>query len=218
MSWFSSRWYLRALLVGLAVVIVSLGINPSYREDWLLENVLTLLALIGLTYTHRRWPLSNASYTLLVVFAVLHSIGSHYTYSEVPYDAWLRRWAGTDLAALFNLERNHYDRVVHFAFGLLWFHPLRELILRSTRVGPVTSYLYPLALLAMVSHCYELIEWGAAEVFGGDLGMAYLGTQGDVWDAQKDMALALLGSSIALLAELIGCREAGAQHRVSESW
>lgn len=206
MSWFSSRGYLRALLVFLAVVIVSLGINPSYREDWLLENVLTLLALIGLTYTHRRWPLSNASYTLLAAFAVLHSIGSHYTYSEVPYDEWLRRWTGTDLATLFNLERNHYDRLVHFAFGLLWFHPLRELILRLTGVGPVTSYLYPLALLAMVSHCYELIEWGAAEVFGGDLGMAYLGIQGDIWDAQKDMALALLGSLIGMLAELICSR------------
>lgn len=194
--------YLRILLIGLVLAVVILGIQPAYRDVWLLENLLSLLAVVLLFFSHRRWPLSNASYTLLAIFALFHSVGSHYSYSEVPYERWLHSLTGVDLHSLFGIERNHYDRLVHFLFGALWFHPLRELILRATPVDRLTSYLYPLALLGTASHCYELLEWIAAELFGGDLGMAYLGSQGDVWDAQKDMGMALIGSLLAALVEM----------------
>lgn len=195
----SPRFFRIAL--GLFILFAAaMGWQPHYREDWLLENVLTLTALISLVASQRRLPLSRASYLLILAFGILHTIGSHYTYSEVPYAEWLG-WAtspddGSEAA------RNHYDRLVHFACGLLLFHPLREIARRAAGVGPVTGYLYPLALLATLSHCYELIEWAAAEVFGGELGMAYLGTQGDIWDAQKDMALAFAGALLGAVFDL----------------
>lgn len=211
--------YLRTVLALLAVAMVALGINPRYRDDWLLENILTAIGVIALLWVYRRWRLSDASCTLLAIFALLHSLGSHYTYAEVPYDTWLRAVFGTDLQQLFGIERNHYDRLVHFLFGLLWLHPLREIILRATPVDRLTSYLYPVALLAMVSHCYELAEWGAAELLGGDLGMAFLGAQGDVWDAHKDMGLAFAGALVAAAAEWVWARRRDtAGNTLHDSW
>lgn len=204
--------YLSVLLLLVAATVVGFGIDPVDRATWLLENALTLVAVVALAVNHRRHPLSNASYTLLAVFALLHAVGSHYTYSEVPYEAWLHSLFGADLQTLFGIERNHYDRLVHFLFGVLWFHPLREWILRTTPVDRLTSYLYPVALLATASHCYELMEWVAAEWAGGDLGMAYLGSQGDVWDAQKDMALAFVGALLAVAAEWVWERRRVVEH------
>ena len=96
--------------------------------------------------------------------------------------------------------RNMFDRLVHFAYGLLLAYPIREMFLRIGNVRGFWGYFLPLDLTMSTSMLYELIEWGAAEYFGGDLGMAYLGTQGDVWDAHKDMALASLGALIAMIA------------------
>jgi putative membrane protein len=174
----------------LAVLWVALAIDPYDRKDWLLENALTVLAVGTLAATYRKLPLSRISYTLIFLFLCLHTIGAHYTYSLVPYDpAWNE---------LFGWKRNNFDRVVHFAYGLLLAYPIRELFLRVAGVRGFWGYFLPLDLTMSTSMLYELIEWMAAEFFGGDLGAAYLGTQGDIWDAHKDMALASLGALLAM--------------------
>jgi putative membrane protein len=96
-------------------------------------------------------------------------------------------------------DRNHFDRLVHFSFGLLLAYPVKELYSRVANAQGFWGYFFPLELTMASSMMYELVEWGAAELFGGDLGMTFLGTQGDVWDAHKDMALASLGALIAML-------------------
>jgi putative membrane protein len=125
-------------------------------------------------------------------------VGSHYTYSEVPYDAFFARIFGGSLDEALGWERNHYDRVIHFAYGLLLVYPMREFFLRVVDVRGFWGYLLPLDLTMSTSMIYELIEWGAAAVFGGETGTAYLGTQGDPWDAQKDMLLASFGAFVGM--------------------
>jgi len=193
------------LLVVFCAVFVALGIRPWYRQDWLLENLLVFVALPLFVLNYRSLRLSNFAYTCLFVFFVLHSIGAHYTYSEVPWREWLAALGGRD--GLVPGGRNHYDRLVHFAYGLLVLPAAWELI--DARMSPRGLWRWLMPLLFMMSHSviYELVEWIAAEVFGGELGVAYLGTQGDVWDAQKDMALAACGALLGLA--LVAIREHG---------
>jgi putative membrane protein len=129
----------------------------------------------------------------------LHQVGAHYSYAEVPYDRWFEALTGTTFNSLVGWERNNFDRVVHFSYGLLLAYPIREVFLRVADVRGFWGYFLPLDLTMSTSMLFELIEWGAAEVFGGGLGQAYLGTQGDLWDAHKDMALASLGALAAML-------------------
>jgi putative membrane protein len=192
------RRYL-ATLAGLFLVIWSaLAIDPLYRHDWLLENVLLLAFVAALLGSFPALPLSAVSYTLIFLFLCLHSVGAHYTYAEVPYDRWLRDAFGWSLNEAMGWERNHFDRLVHFSYGLLLAYPIRELFLRVAAVRGFWGYFLPLDLTMSTSMLFELFEWGAAELFGGDLGIAYLGTQGDVWDAHKDMALASIGAVVAM--------------------
>jgi putative membrane protein len=130
----------------------------------------------------------------------IHEIGAHYTYAEVPYDAWLAGLTGRTLNEMLGWERNHFDRAVHFLYGLLLAYPIREVFLRVANARGFWGYFLPLDLTASTSMVFELFEWGAAELFGGGLGTAYLGTQGDVWDAHKDMTLAALGALVAMMA------------------
>lgn len=189
------------LLLGLLVVLwVPLALHPFDRKDWLLENVLLVLAIVLLAGTYRRFPLAPVSYTMIFLFLCLHTIGAHYTYAEVPYDEAWRALTGSSFNALLGWERNNFDRVVHFCYGLLLVIPVREVFLRIVGVRGFWSYFLPLDLTMSTSMLYELVEWAVAGMFGGDLGMAYLGTQGDVWDAHKDMALASLGALITMSA------------------
>ena len=177
---------------------IPLGIAPWHRADWVLENVLVVLAIGALFATWRKWPLSRISYTLVFLFLCVHEVGAHYTYSEVPYDAWWRSLTGRSLNELFGWERNHFDRLVHFLYGFLLVYPLREIFLRIADVRGFWANFLPLDFTMSTSMIYELVEWAAAEFFGGELGAAYLGTQGDIWDAHKDMALASLGAMLAM--------------------
>ena len=193
------RTYLLALS-GLFVVEWSvLAVQPVDRETWLLENGLVLLGVGLLAATYRRLPLSKISYGLIFVFLCLHEVGAHFTYAEVPYDQWMQALSGEKLNDLLGWERNHFDRLVHFSYGLLLAYPVRELFLRVANVRGFWGYFLPLDLTMSTSMLYELIEWGAAVLFGGELGIAYLGSQGDPWDAQKDMALATLGAVLAMV-------------------
>jgi putative membrane protein len=182
----------------LALLWIPLAVHPWHRDDWLLENVLLVAAVVLLAATYRRFPLSRISYTLIFLFLCLHTVGAHYTYAEVPYDRAFKALTGETFNALVGWQRNNFDRVVHFAYGLLFAYPVRELFLRVAGVRGFWGYFLPLDLTMSTSMLYELIEWLAATWFGGDLGAAYLGTQGDIWDAHKDMALASLGAVIAM--------------------
>lgn len=174
-----------------------LAISPSYRQDWLLENVIVFLAIPMLILGHRTSPFSNSTYTALFVFFVLHEIGAHYTYSEVPYDRWFQSIFGYSLDQQLGFERNHYDRLIHFLYGLLITPAAIELLKTKVSARGLWGYLLPVSFVMSHSVIYEMVEWLAAEVFGGDLGTAYLGTQGDQWDAQKDMLLATLGCGLS---------------------
>jgi putative membrane protein len=189
--------YPAALLAAFVAIFVALAITPWYRQDWLLENLLVFVAVPLLVANYRRLRFSNFAYTCLFVFFVLHEIGAHYTYSEVPWHEWLAALTGGDRVLA---GRNHYDRFVHFCYGLLLMPAAWELI--EARASPRGLWRWLIPLLFVMSHSviYEMIEWLAALRFGGDLGVAYLGTQGDEWDAQKDMALASLGAMLGLAA------------------
>lgn len=193
----------RLLVIGLGVLLaiefVALGIAPHDRNDWLLENVLVVVFVGAMFASYRKLTLSRTAYTLIFLFLALHLVGAHYTYSQVPYDRWFASLTGRSLNGLLNWERNNFDRVVHFAYGLLLAYPIREIFQRVIRLRGFWSYFFPLDIAMSTSMLYELIEWAAASFFGGELGQAYLGTQGDVWDAHKDMALASLGALIAML-------------------
>lgn len=193
----------RFALILLAVFVLiwtALAIRPLYRADWLLENVIVFAGVPALVLMHRSLPLSRISYTLIFVFSCLHEVGAHYTYAEVPYDKWVEMITGSGLNERLGWERNHFDRVVHFSYGLLMAYPVREIVLRVSRARGFWAYLLPLLAVISTSTIFELLEWAAAIIFGGDLGIAYLGTQGDIWDAQKDMSLAAAGGVISIVA------------------
>jgi putative membrane protein len=179
---------------------LALGIAPWHRQDWLLENVMVLAALAVLCAIYRHMPFSRLSWSLVFAFLCLHELGAHYTYSEVPYDAWCEAVTGRTLHSLVGWERNNFDRIIHLCYGLLLAYPIRELFFHLARARGFWSYFLPLDLTLSSSAFYEMIEWAAARVFGGELGVAYVGTQGDPWDAQKDMALAAIGALAAMLA------------------
>lgn len=190
--------YQAILALAFLVVWGLLAIAPLDRADWLLENALLIVFAVVLVVSYRALPLSGISYTLIFLFLCLHSVGAHYTYAQVPYDTWVQGVTGTSLNEFMRWDRNHFDRMVHFSYGLLLSYPVREVFLRVAAVRGFWGYFLPLDVTISTSALFELFEWGAAEVFGGDLGIAYLGTQGDVWDAQKDMALASLGATIGM--------------------
>lgn len=205
MNWIrgiSHRKYFFFLTFLFGIEFILLAIDPHDRKDWALENVLVLVFFIFLFLSVKKMPFSRISYTLIFIFLAIHELGSHYTYSEVPYDAWFSAAFGTTFNELVGWERNNFDRIVHFLYGLLLAYPIREVYFRVAQADGFWGYFLPLDLAMSTSMLYELIEWGAAEFFGGELGIAYLGTQGDVWDAHKDMLLASIGALIAMLITL----------------
>ena len=192
------RRYLYTLGALFALIWTALAIAPHDRADWALENALVLAFGAALFFTRRWFVFSRTSYTLIFLYLCLHAVGAHYTYSLVPYDDWWRALTGHSLNGMVGWERNNFDRVVHFSYGLLLAYPIREIFLRVVEVRGFWAYFLPMDVTLSTSALYELLEWGAAATVGSELGAAYLGTQGDIWDAQKDMALAAGGAVIAM--------------------
>ena len=185
-----TRYKLFLIIVFLVAWIWS-AIDPVYPHDWLLENYLVFIFVPLIFILGRYFRLSNVSYTLITIFMVMHVIGSHFTYSEVPFGYTLQDW--------FNTDRNMYDRLVHFSYGLLLAYPVREVFMRLSQAKGFWSYYFPLDLVGASSALYEVIEWLTARRVDPTAGLAFLGTQGDIWDAQKDMLLAIIGAVIAML-------------------
>jgi len=183
--------YLGSLIVAFAVVWVWAAINPVMRRDWLLENLLVFVGVPALVIGGTYFRLSRVSYTLITVFMILHVIGSHYTYAQVPFGYTLQQWFGSN--------RNMYDRLVHFLYGFLLAYPVREVFLRLAKVKGFWGYYLPLDLTLALSATFEIIEWVVASLADPEAGVAYLGTQGDIWDAQKDMLMAGVGALLAMI-------------------
>jgi len=162
--------------------------DPVDRHDWLLENLLIFLSVPLLVATFHRIRFSDGSYVLLFVFLSLHVIGSKWTYSNVPWPDW----------QAMGFPRNEYDRVVHFCYGLLLALPARELIARWTGRPGLSSSYFAVEFVLATSALYEIIEWITAIIVAPELGAAFLGSQGDPFDAVADMALAGLGALIAM--------------------
>ncbi len=184
------KYYLLLIVVFLAVWTWA-AIAPKHQADWFLENLLVFFFVPLIIATGRYFRLSAISYTLLTLFMCLHVIGSHYTYAEVPFGYTLQQWLGA--------ERNMYDRIVHFGFGFLLAYPIREVFLRLAKVKGFWGFYLPFDVCLSLSALYEITEWAVAVIVDPGAGTAFLGTQGDVWDAQKDMAVAGLGALLAMV-------------------
>ena len=182
---------LKAFLGAFLLVWAYSFIGTTDRANWITENALTILFIGGLALTHRRFKFSDASYTLMFVYILLHIYGAMNTYAENPLGYWLQD--------LFSTERNHYDRIVHFSFGFLLAYPMRDYFMNHFQWPKWVCWVLPVEITMSFSAAYELIEWAVADVFFPAQGVAYLGTQGDVWDAQKDMGLAFSGAVLAMV-------------------
>jgi len=181
----------RAALAGYLVFWAALAVSPADRETWLLENGLVFALAALLLGVRRRFRFSNLSTVMIVSFLALHAVGSHYTYSAVPAGRWARD--------ALDLSRNHYDRFVHLVFGVLLAYPFREVTLRRVHAHRAWSYVLPCLAVLSFSSAYEILESWAARWVNPEIGVAFVGAQGDVWDGQKDMSLALGGAIFAML-------------------
>jgi len=177
------------IIMGLAFFITWIwaAIEPLFFDDWLLENILVVIAVPVLIWTRKQFEFSILSYWMITIFLVLHLIGAHYTYAEVPWGVTLGEWLGT--------ERNMYDRLIHLLFGALWTYPIYELSVRSGKMQGIWPYFVSFMTISAFAGFYEVAEWAAAVLVAPEAGTAFLGSQGDVWDAQKDMMLAMVGSA-----------------------
>lgn len=183
--------YQLGLLASVLIGLVWSGTAPYDRFTWFLEVVPVLVALPILLLTWRRFPLTALSYGLIALHAWILMVGGHYTYAEMPLFDWLQEQLG--------LARNHYDRVGHLAQGFIPAILAREILIRTSPLKPGGWLFFLVVCVCLaISACYEFLEWWVAELSGSDA-VAFLATQGDVWDTQWDMFLALVGALAALL-------------------
>jgi putative membrane protein len=184
----TNRWLQVSMLFFLGVWGYTL-VGTTDMNNWILENMLVFIFVGFLIYTYKKYQFSDLSYLLICLYLCLHVYGSQYTYAENPFGYWLKD--------TFDMERNHYDRIVHFSFGFLLAYPMREMFLKWLKFPIWVAWVLPIEITLSISGFYELIEWAVADVFFPAQGDAYLGTQGDIWDAQKDIFLATLGAVMA---------------------
>lgn len=184
---------------------VLLGISPRNRTDWWMEHFIIAFGLTILFATSRWFVFSKTSYLFAFAFLCLHSVGAHYTYSEVPYREWWTAIAGASVTGPDETDpRNHFDRAIHFLYGVLFTRPYREAFYFALKPRrDFWSHLVVLTFIMATSLFYELLEWAAAVLYGGEAGMAFLGTQGDVWDAHKDTLLASIGALVGSLGMML---------------
>jgi putative membrane protein len=181
---------LASLLFWYVLLSVWTAYEPADRQFWLLSSILPALLVFVLVSTHRHLPLSQASYVLITLFLTLHAIGARYTYAQVPAGAWLEQAVP--------LGRNQYDRIVHFCFGFLLTYPIEELFRLTVPLRGWLLYYLPVMTVLGLSGLWEIIESWVARTVHPELGITYLGSQGDVWDAQKDMAAAMYGALLCV--------------------
>ncbi len=177
------------LAVALGILILWSGIEPFARDVWIAEIIPILLVFGGLLWLYPRFRFSNAAYLLMACWLFWHTVGSHFTFANVPFD-WFNTLVGS--------ERNQFDRVGHFFVGFYAF-AIAEWLLRNRLCGYLLATLFSLFLIMSIAAAYEIVEYWFAVYYGGDAGIEFLGSQGDEWDAQKDMLADTLGAITALL-------------------
>lgn len=183
-----------ALFAAYLVWFGILAVNPYSREVWFAENLPIVLIVAGLAATYKRFRFSNASYLLMSALVFLHTAGGHYTFERVPFGF---------VTDLFGFTRNHFDRIAHFSVGF-YAYPIAELIFRKgyTKSKGLLAFTGITAIFT-VAAVYEIIEWWYAAAADPEAGIAFLGSQGDIWDAQKDMLADGLGSICASVLFLL---------------
>lgn len=184
-------WTIPLTLLGLyLVVFIFFAIDPYDRNVWWAENIPVLIVVATIAWLSRSYHFSNTSYIFMSVFIILHTIGGHYTFERVPFDF---------VSELFGFERNHYDRVAHFSVGF-YAYAIAEVLTkrRLVRSRWIVS-LFPIFAIATVAGMYEIIEWQYAISADAEAGIAVLGSQGDIWDAQKDILADTLGAIVVML-------------------
>src|SRR5436190_15396639 len=184
----NNAWILVLIMV-FALCWTNSLVGTTDINNWFLENTLVFIFLLFLVLSYKRYQFSDLSYLLICIYLCLHVYGSKYTYAENPFGYWLRD--------VFHSNRNFYDRIVHFSFGFLLAYPMREMFLKWLKYPRWVAWLLPIEITLSISAFYELIEWAVADMFFKEHGDAYLGTQGDIWDAQKDIFVAFCGAIIA---------------------
>ncbi|HEY1343333.1 MAG TPA: DUF2238 domain-containing protein [Bryobacteraceae bacterium] len=195
---FRRNRFLHVLCGIFAVVWAASAWRPLMPFDWWLENLLVFALLGILAATYRRLAFSELSYLLICLYLCLHEWGAHYRYALVPMGEWMKQ--------VFHTVRNDYDRVVHFAFGLLLAYPQREVLMRKARIGGRWALWLPVATSLAFGAAYEMIEALVASLVSADAGEAFISLQGDFWDTQKDMFMGLGGAAIAMAATAVGVK------------
>ncbi len=183
------KWYPHLLAIVFSITFIALGVNPVDRDVWIVEVIPIVITFLILLTTFNKFRFSNYSYTLMALWMFWHTVGGHYTFANVPFDF---------VTELFGFERNNFDRIGHFIIGFYAF-PMAELVIRKKWAGPVLASFFGLFFVVTIATSYEVIEWLYAVTDGGEAGMEFLGSQGDVWDAQKDMLADTLGAIFSLV-------------------
>ena len=195
---FKHNSLLKILLLLFLCCWVKTFLSTPNRANWFTENTLTILFLISLWVSHKKFNFSDLSYTMMTIYLLLHIYGAEYTYAENPFGYWLKD--------LLHTNRNYYDRIVHFSFGFLLTYPMRDYFKNHFDWPNWVCWTLPCEITLSFSAMYELIEWMVADIFFPSEGDAYLGTQGDIWDSQKDMGIAFVGAITGMILINTICR------------
>lgn len=185
------------LALFIAGLIIWSGIQPFSRAVWYAEIIPIVAIFLLLILTYPKFQFSTVAYLFMSAWLVVHTIGAHYTFANVPFD-----WGNQLLSPLLGEGRNHFDRMGHYFIGF-YAYPMAEFLLRKRLSGIVISCCFALFFIMSIAAAYEIIEWQYAVIAGGDEGIAFLGSQGDIWDAQKDMLADTLGAISALVIFLV---------------
>ncbi len=186
---FRSKKFQQILLIVYLIIWIIYAISPTYRPQWWLENYLVFAFFLFLILSYKKYQLSDLSYLFITIFLLLHVIGSHYGYSNVPI--------GFTIRDAFGLIRNPYDRIVHFLFGVLFAYPIYELLKRYSSLKGKWLYILPINFIISLSAIYEIIEAMVAWILPPEQYDPFVGLQGDIWDGYKDMLLVSTGGVIS---------------------
>ena len=181
--------YPKGLALCYIIFFIALGLNPAFRAVWIAEAIPLVIVFLFLVISYRYFVFSNLAYTLMALWLVLRNIGAHYTFANVPFD-WINH--------LLDSTRNQFDRFAHFSIGLYAF-PVAEFLVRKGHCKPIIAALFGLFAIMATAAAYEIVEWWYAASAGGEAGIEFLGSQGDIWDAQKDMLADTLGAIASLI-------------------
>lgn len=190
---------LRFILIGLTALAIPLSfVAAPYPNELLLQHVPTVIGVVLLVIAAKRYQPSDVALGCCLAFLWLHLIGARWIYSYVPYDDMFQMLTGHTLTETFGWQRNHYDRMVHFASGVLGLPPISNFLQSYCHVSPASAAFLSVVCVLAIGAGYEILEWQIGMTFSPEMAESYNGQQGDMWDAQKDMALAGLGAIITV--------------------